>query len=198
MFFLLASLTSPATEPTRLTLVDARLSSVHHPESWFGASRCVDGDPTTACATQEEDCMLRYGGRTCPFLSARFAAGQLVDAIDVFNADDPTSQSWLSPFEVWLGEAPHALDITADSPSSFRCVEPLSGNSTIRVPPGIGPFRVNCAMAGDVRGKTYITLRLVPSHDEYRQHRVLSVGDLVAYATPSCQGYRLGGYRLVT
>ena len=142
--------------------------------------------------------MLRYGGRTCPFLSARFAAGQLVDAIDVFNADDPTSQSWLSPFEVWLGEAPHALDITADSPSSFRCVEPLSGNSTIRVPPGIGPFRVNCAMAGDVRGKTYITLRLVPSHDEYRQHRVLSVGDLVAYATPSCQGYRLGGYRLVT
>ena len=124
---------------------------------------CIDRNLTSICATNRE---------ANAWASVQLPEFTVVDRVVVHNRNDNNKeyQSWLSPFEVWLGES--YGDMT--SPVAKRCGQP-----ELRVPATAGPFTVSC---GGVRGRfaTVVHKSTV---------RALTIAEITVYGRPPA-GYK--------
>lgn len=120
----------------------------------FAASRCIDGQVDTICAS-----VLSAGA----WLSVRIPPNVRIDYVAITNRNDgPTYQAWLSPFQLWLG-----------SSAGEQGVACTPHDAT--VPSGVGPFFIRCP--GEAH--EFVTLILRGSTE-----RPLSIAELDVYTAP--------------
>ena len=113
----------------RLPTTGAAMSSAADARRWPAAA-AIDGSLGTACRSSSE---------VHAWLSVRVADDARIDVVSVHNLPDADrgrngQQSWLSPFEVWLGGNGYGvLD------GATRC-----GDGAVHVAVGQGPFSIQC------------------------------------------------------
>ena len=118
----------------------------------YGADQAIDGDPTTVFATGDTS-------TTDQWVSLRVTLSAPIAYIAVYNRNDQY-YSWLSPYELWLGNTFGALQ--------HQCGGSLTAGS------GLGPFMTWCG--GGPSGLQYVTLVLRAGTTRY-----LAIGELEVY-----------------
>ena len=130
--------------------LEAQLSSTYAPA--YSASLCIDDDSTTLCTSTLE---------TNAWLSIQIAQDVRIDYVVIVNSgDDAIFQTWLSPFEIWLGHS-----------AGDRVIRCGAGSHSVTA--GAGPFVLRCFGAV---GFDFVTLRLAGA-----QQRALSIAELYVY-----------------
>ena len=122
----------------------------------FAAPNLIDDETTTLGATN-------WGSDN--WGSVQVAHGTLVDGVQVFNQVSEgvaVNQTWLSPFEVWLGD-------------SYGDLKTKCGD-TMHVPATAGPFNVSCGRGVEA---AFVTIKQVG------RSRPLSMSQIMVCAAPS-------------
>ena len=134
--------------------MSATLSSTLHPN--FPAEKAIDGDSSTLFATQSAQ-------TTNQWVSVQVPAGSPVTSVAVYNrADGEPYESWLSPYEVWLGATAGALTHSCGG-----------GPITLGSSPGLGPFSTSCGGRSDL---PYVTILMRSGTFRY-----LAIGEVKVY-----------------
>jgi hypothetical protein len=153
---------------TSLVLQDARLSTEYGLN--FGASNLIDNNLGTLAATQstkgrarDQDIFVRGNERhQWASVSVVVPTGKAIGYVAVYNRDDaPQYASWLSPYEVWLG-------------NSFGDLQHQCGDS-LTAENDMGPFVTPC------NGPTNLTFVTIIIRSLSRE-RWLTLSQIEVYA----------------
>lgn len=150
----------PLNELTPLKRLSAHMNSEYSDTLWRAAS-AIDNVVTTVCLSAIG--VDQWLSIEVPFASA-------VGYVAIYNRATQGYAEWLSPFEIWIGNAPG----TFSYPNATRCGDRHSAS----VNEGYGPFIVWCGIRNS--DATFVTLRRASSEIGH-----LTIGELYAFRDAS-------------
>ena len=111
--------------------------------NFYPVSNCIDGNTATLCCTAAIPTVA--AGGVVAWSSVQVPAGTVINYVVVYNrADGDPYQSWLDPYEVWLGSTPGAED--------YQCG---GGEQAAPFAAGLGPLTTSC---GGQSGYSYVSI----------------------------------------
>ena len=163
-----------------LAPLSSSMSSTYSPA--FAATRCLDGNASTICATRREHDAWISVEVNLSDLSGALVVGVLnraPDDVDAATGREPGFfQSWLFPFEVWVASV---AGVASRAQGASRCGRI---DSTHRLATGVGPFMVQCPVL-PTGGKVFATIKQVGAYRSLTPAEVLVFQTAVGNATPT-------------